>query len=345
MKRVVLWSVPCLLVLVCLLPAAAAATDERAPVEIVDQTGHAIRVDRPVEHLVSVYGAGTYYAYTLGVADRLAMAWYIGVKGLSNASEAMFRLEPRLEKILAFGDPNVEEMIAREADLILVDGSRHGAFAEQMNDLGVPTLQFLVETPEALKEAVRLLAGAFGDVERARAEAFADDYDRVTAGITADLAGIADDERARVLFLGTDPLTVASGDMYQARLIEAAGGTLVSGGLSGYWNEVNLEQILLWNPDVILIPPYGPVQPDDLLDSEDWLAIRAVQDGRVHRLPRVIAPIDTPVPESLLGIAWMAEALYPDRVTFDLAAETARFYAAYYGYALSDDELRHLTGR
>ena len=329
-------------VVVVALAGAVAAEDT---IEIVDQAGSTVTIPQPVERVVSVYGAGTFYVYALGAADRLVMAWYIGVKGIASASEAMFRLEPRLKGLLAFGDPNVEEIVARNAQLVLVDGSRHGAFAEQLAELGVPVIQYLVETPDALKAAVLLTGQALGPEALGRANVLLNDYDRLFSTVTSKLESLAPGERVRVLFLGTDPLKVASGDMYQTRLIEAAGGISVSEELTGYWNEVNLEQILLWNPDVILIPPYGPVQPTDVLENPDWAATRAVQDGRVHRMPRVVAPMDTPVPESLLGVAWMASVFYPNLVRLDLEIEVYRFYATYYGYDLTEAELDHLTGR
>ena len=314
-------------------------------IEIVDQTGSAVRIPQPIERVVSVYGAGTFYVYTLGAADRLIMAWYIGVKGIANATEAMFRLEPRLEEILSFGDPNVEEMVARDAQLILVDGSRHGAFADQVSELGVPVIRYLVETPEALKAAVLLTGQALGPEALEQANLLLDDYDRLLATVTSNLESLAPEERIRVLFLGTERLQVASGDMYQTYLIEAAGGISVTQELAGYWNEVNLEQVLLWNPDVVLIPPYGPVQPADVLEDPDWAAIRAVRNGRVHRMPRVIAPMDAPVPESLLGVAWMASLFYPDRIRLDLKTEVKHFYTFYYGYDLTEAELEHMTSR
>jgi len=329
------------LVACCVLTALAS----EAPVEMVDQTGARVTVAPPIERLVSVYGPGTFSVYALGAGDRLAMAWFIGVRGVAQASDAMRRFEPSLEELLTFGDPNVEEMIARDADLILVDGSRHSAFAAQMNGLGVPTLQLLVETPQALTESLRLLGAALGEEAAQRAEAFAADYDRVISSVQSNLLDLQTEDRARVLFLGTDSLTVASGDMYQTLLIEAAGGVSVTQELSGYWNEVNLEQILLWNPDVIVIPPYGPVQPADVLESADWRAVAAVQTGRVHRMPRLLAPMDTPVPESLLGVIWLAAALHPERIDLDLAEEAVAFYTHYYDYALSDAEIAHLISR
>ena len=119
----------------------------------------------------------------------------------------------------------------------------------------------------------------------------------------------------------------------------------MSEDLQGSWNEVNLEQILLWNPDVIVIPPYGPVQPSDLLDNPDWQTIDAVRNERVHRMPRLIAPMDTPVPESMLGVVWLAWAFYPDSISLDLESEASDFYATYYGFDLTDEEQEMMAHR
>jgi len=334
-----------LVILVLVVGFAAIAVAEETAIEIVDQAGNALAIRQPVEHIVSVYGPGTFSLYALGAGDRLEMGWYVGFKTISQASDALHRLEPRLEDLLHSGDPNVEEVIARGADLILVDGSRHGTFADQMNALGVPTLQCLAETPEALLESLDLLGAVLGEDAQARADAFKADYARVLSAIAMGLSDIQTPDRVRVLFVGTDPLSVATGDMYQRLMIEAAGGLCVTQDVSGYWKSANLEDILTWNPDVIVIAPYGAVQPATLLENPDWQAVAAVQTGRVYRMPRVFAPMDTPVPESLLGLVWTADVLYPEKIGLDLCAEAAAFYAYYYSYALSDEEVAHLISR
>ncbi len=327
-------------VLICLFTFAGVAQSE---ITVVDQTGHSMTIPQPIEKLASVYGIGTFYVYALGAADRLVTAYYVGIKGLSYASEAMFRWEPRLADILSFGDPNVEELAASGAQVILSDGARYGAFAEQMADIGIPVVQCLVETPEEMKEAIVLTGSFLGPDAQARAQVFIADYDRVSNTVARDLADLDDEERISVLFLGTSLTKAASGNMFQSYLIAAAGGQSVTGDLLGYWNEVNLEQILLWNPEVIVIPPYGLLQPADILENPDWAAIAAVKAGRVHRMPRVIGPMDTPVPESLLGIVWMAKLFYPELVSLDLEEEVTRFYSFYYDFVLTDEEVQYLT--
>lgn len=315
----------------------------QSTVTVVDSTGAEVTVSQPVESLASVYGIGTYYTYALGAGDRLALAYFIGLKSASAASGAMLRLEPRLERILSFGDPNVEELAALDIQLVLADGAQHVAVAEQLRGLGIPVLLFQVETSEAMKAMVRVLGDVLGPDAAQRAASWTQDFDRVLATIDADASAVAAGGRVKVLFLGTSLTRAASGDMYQTFMIQAAGGTSVTRELPGSWNEINLEQVLVWNPDVILIAPYGTVQEDDVLLHPDWQAVHAVQTGRVHRMPRMVAPMDTPVPESLLGVAWMAELFYPERITLDLAWEVQHFYDAYYGLTLSDEEIAQLA--
>lgn len=324
-------------VLVALLLAVAANAQTGST--IVDQAGYSVTVPKSIASIASVYGVGTYFVYSLGAGPRLTTAYYIGLKSASQASETMLRWEPRLDELLSFGDPNVEDLVAGGADVVLADGSQHEAVAAQLRDLGIPVLLLTAEDPGALKDAMRLVGSILGEDAVARADAFIADYDRITTAVYDDLAALSEDARVRVLFLGTAVTKAISGQMYQTNLIEAAGGVSVTQGLSGGWNEVNLEQILRWDPDVILIPPYGPVQPADILESADWQSLRAVQSGRVVRMPRLIAPMDTPVPESVLGILWMASLLYPGNVSLDLAEECAGFYSRYYGLTLTDEEL------
>lgn len=331
MKRIWIFA---LLVAFVTLPLHA-----QSQIEVVDQAGRTVSVPQPVRSIACVYGIGTYTVYALGRGDALEIAYYVGLKSPSNATDTMLRWEPRIPELLSFGDPNVEDLAASGAQLVLADASLHASVAEQLEDLGIPVILYQVESPQALKEAISLTASFLGDEAITQAQALLEDYDRVVSTVASDVASIPEEVRTRVLFVGTSPTKVISGDMYQTSLIESAGGVSVSSHLTGSWNEVNLEQILSWNPDVIVIPPYGPVQPSDILDNPDWQPLSAVQSGRVYRMPRIIAPIDTPLPESILGIVWLEKALYPNEITLSLADEVTHFYTQYYHFALTPEEL------
>ncbi len=325
---------------VLLIVAFCAIGGFAQPISVTDQAGVTLTLDLPIQTLVSIHGIGTYYVYALGAGNQLAVAYYVGLRSAADAPPTMLRWEPRLPEILSFGEPNVEALLLEEPDLILADAGRHRSFAEVMNSLGVPVVLFSAETPESMLEAIELTAEFLGEAAEARAHAFLADHARVTAAVADHLGAISEEERVRVLFLGTTPTRTIGGGMYQNSIIEAAGGVSVSRGLpSSGWSDVNLEQILLWDPQVIVIAPYGPVEPSALMENPDWQSISAVSTGRVVRMPRLIAPIDTPVPESLLGIVWMASNLYPELQTLDLVEELTSFYERYYDLSLTDQEI------
>ncbi|MEW5827003.1 MAG: ABC transporter substrate-binding protein [Candidatus Bipolaricaulota bacterium] len=312
---------------------------------VVDPLGRVVEVGQPVLRVASTYEPGTYYLYALGVSDRLVAGWYTASSGSDSDNETMRRLESRLPEILGSGDPDAGELAARGAQLVLADGSRDAELAADLDELGVPTLLYSVTTPEALVQAMTLTGCAFGGPTYLRAMQWVLDYRRVLDTAAADAAELGHADRPRVLFLGATSFVAAGEDAYPTRLVEAAGGVSVSSNLSGAWIPVTLDQVLALDPDVIVLSSTCASTVDDLLASHEWRVARAVAAGRVHKMPRRVAPLDAPVPESMLGIAWLASVLVPSRTTFDLASEAKSFYEGYYGIALSADDLAAFTGR
>jgi iron complex transport system substrate-binding protein len=296
-------------------------------VEVVDQGGVTVSVPQPVRRIVSAYGVSTYYVYNVGASDQLVGAAYLGTK------------KPDISTIGQY-ETNIEELAALEPDLILA--AARTDWLDAAEELGIPILRFEGETPAALQEAVSLLGSVLGPNAGYRAEQFNAFYDHTLQQIIDQTGSI--DAVTRVYFSGTEPLRVASGDMYQTSMVEAAGGESVSKELVGYWNDVNLEQVLVWEPDVILVPTYGGASVEAFTESEEWAVVKAVQNGQVYMLPQFVAPIDTPLPDSILGIIWMAETLYPGQVDLGCEAQATYFYNTFWDYAITEEEVQGLCG-
>ena len=56
-------------------------------------------------------------------------------------------------------------------------------------------------------------------------------------------------------------------------------------------------------------------------------------------MPKLVVPWDTPAPDSVLGIIWMAQQLYPDLVDLECAIEAEYFYNTFYNYAITAEEI------
>jgi iron complex transport system substrate-binding protein len=315
-----------------------------ATITLIDQAGNTVELAQPVRRVISSHGPTTALIYGVGAQDRLVAASYLGARDPAGAA-AMERIDPRFQELAAddlFSQQNfnVEEAAAREPDLIMT--SARTQWLDVAAELDIPTFLFEAETPERLKEAMLLVGQIFGPNTTAQAEAWIAYYESVIETVAEQTASIPDEERVRVLFTGTEPLRVASGDMYQTSIIEAAGGTSVSAELAGYWNDVNLEQVAIWNPDVIIVPPYGGASVEAITESPEWQILEAVQAGRVYRIPKLVVPWDTPAPDSVLGIIWMAQLLYPDMTGLDCAEQVNYFYNTFYHYAITSEEIATL---
>ena len=307
---------------------------------VTDQAGNHVEIETPVKRVVSLYGVATMYFYALGVQDRLVLGTYAGLRPGSPSWEALGTIDPDLPHKYSRQKLSLEEVLAHHPDLVLAGPTLHRQDAELLAKFGVPVVLLHAEGVKEVEEATALLGEVFGVQERAARliAYFRDNVQRVR-----ELLGDPQREAPRVLFVGTHPLRVASGQMYQTELISLAGGRSVSEDLQYRWPNVDIEKVLLWDPEVIFIAPYGKVTPEDLLNDPLWHGISAVRSRRVHKMPRVFAPWDIPTPESFLGLLWMAAKLHPD-IGIDVVAEAKAFYREFYGYELPDGLVTVIEG-
>jgi iron complex transport system substrate-binding protein len=309
-------------------------------VTVVDQAGNSIEIAQPVRRVITPYSLATYLVYGVGAADRLVAGGFLGARTPVGAAR-MEAIDPRFPQLSGYvmnqREINVEEVANLAPDVILT--SARSAWLDAVAELNIPVVLFQGESPELLKESMALVGQIFGPNAAARAAAWSAYYDSIFSRVVEATADLTPEERPRVLLIGEEPLRVISGEMYQTDIIAAAGGQSVSADLTGFWNDVNLEQIVLWDPDVIVIVPYGSVTPETITGSPEWSVISAVQNGQVYKMPSWVAPWDTPVPDSVLGIIWLAQRLFPGRVDLDCAAEAVTFYRTFYNYAIPEDEI------
>ncbi len=315
-----------------------------AVVTVTDQAGFTVDILQPVRGVVSPYSLVTYMVYVVGAGDRLLAAGFLGARDPQGAA-AMERIDPRFPELAASdmnqNNANVEEIARLAPDVIF--SSARADWLEPVDQLGIPIVRFEGESIEALKDGVLLTGQILGPDAAHRAQMWVDYYDRVVSEVVAISSQV--ETPVRVLFTGTQPTRVASGEMYQSAVIAAAGGVSVTSELTGYWNDVNLEQIALWNPDVILVPPYGGASVEAITENAEWQLLDAVRNRAVYRVPKLVAPWDTPTPDSVLGVIWLAELLYPDLFQLDCPAETRYFYNTFYDYAISDEEIAMLCSQ
>ena len=154
-------------------------------------------------------------------------------------------------------------------------------------------------------------------------------------------------EKANLLYItGTSGQNVIANGSFHNEIISLLANNLAvvdSPSHSGDGNQVGMEQILIWDPDVILFDPtscYETVAQDPV-----WQNVRAIQSGSYYEVPT--GPYNwmgfPPSVQRYLGMLWMGALLYPDGVDYDLYEAVAEYYHLFYHCRLTRDMYNDLV--
>lgn len=108
---------------------------------------------------------------------------------------------------------------------------------------------------------------------------------------------------------------------------------------------VSMEQILTWNPEVIVTPDANFFQ--QLQRGGVWQHISAVKNKRYYLTPGL--PLGwmghPPSINRLMGLIWFRHILYPELLPVNqYSQQMITYFKLFYGYNLSQDELLKLSG-
>ncbi|MDR3599813.1 MAG: ABC transporter substrate-binding protein [Desulfosporosinus sp.] len=109
---------------------------------------------------------------------------------------------------------------------------------------------------------------------------------------------------------------------------------------------VSMEQVLSWNPDVVLVSSNsgGTKAYDSILKDTSWGKVNAIKNKKVYLTPALpFGWYDRP-PNVMrvIGIEWLGSELYPNYVKVDLKQETKDFFALFFGQKLTDEQVTEL---
>ena len=179
-----------------------------------------------------------------------------------------------------FGAPSMEALVAVRPALVVAEVLRNPADAEALRAFGIRVELFPAANFEDYFRNLERLGALLGRKEKAE-KLIARARRKLTAWREAD-AGLPDRRRPKVLVaIDTAPVITAGGLSFLTSMIELAGGRNVAAGEDrGYFN-CSLEQIALWNPDVILAPGLPAEKLRELEQSPAWSGLAAVKRGNV----------------------------------------------------------------
>jgi len=243
------------------------------------------------------------------------------------------------------GNVNLEELLAADPQVVIDIGEPRGDIVEDLNHLqeqtGLPFVHISAYLNSLDKTYIRL-GELLGMPQEGKelADYCADVYARVKA--LADRV-----EKKRLLcVVGVTDLGIIAKDSYHSTVIDMLSDNaaiLESPSSKGTGNAVDMEQILLWNPDVILFSQCDAFETAG--NDPLWQSVNAVAANAYYDVP--VGPYNwmgfPPGMQRLLGMLWMGKVLYPDEADWDMYEETARHFDLFYHSRLTHEQYDALT--
>lgn len=327
-------------VLLFLLCSCGGQTDAVRTVTVTDCIGRSVDVPKQPQAIatldpfagqaVIMYGFGDKMTATVGGVKRDLLLQRVCP---SLATTAVVKEE---------GSVNAEAVLAMGIDLMFIksDMYRSNTEREKLDALGIPYLVIEYSSIESQRAAFAVIGEALG--QSGKAEVMEDYYKGVVEKVSSRVSELPQEDRPSLYHSCSEALRTDTEGSLGAEWVGLTGVKNVSLGGGLIFDEKNyyttLEQIFVWDPDVIICNESGVA--DYMKNSKKWQGLRAVREDRVYQMPIGASrwghdsSVETP-----LAILWLAKTLYPDRfVDVDLMSEMLWFYSTFYEYNLTDAE-------
>lgn len=307
---------------------------------ITDQAGRDVEIPSKIEKIYCTSPLGSVFIYSL-CPEKLA-AWNSKI-----SEKSLEYLLPDISNLPVAGSlqgkksGNIEEIAKLKPDIVISMGD--------INDLtisGVEKFQKQSNIPfilvdgkmDKLPEAYRFVGNLLD--KKDEAEKLAKYCEKVLKESDEIVKSVKDNEKVKVYYaegpkgLETDP----EGSLH-SEVIKYAGGKNVADFpvKHGARNTVSMEQIISWDPDVI-------VADSNVFNDNSWEQLSAVKENRIYIIPSLpFSWFDKPPSiNRLLGIKWFQSCLYPDLYNGDITEDTKEFFKLFYHKELSNDEVNNL---
>jgi iron complex transport system substrate-binding protein len=241
----------------------------------------------------------------------------------------------------AQGAINIEELARMRPGVVFVSGviGRHPAETEKLLAFGFPYLVVDYHTIPGQLRTIEMIGTAIG--AKNRAGEYINYYRSCIQRVQPVVQRIPPEDRVRLYHATVEPTRTYGKDSLPAdwlRLVGAANVALEE-SLAAREGEqhASIEQILFWNPEVILVNEPGVAKR--ILQDRQWSTLAAVKTKRVYQLPIGISRWGHPGSlETPLAVLWTAKTVYPQYfASIDIRQETTDFYRRFFNLELTDE--------
>lgn len=325
---------------------AESSDSKQNTITITDDTGDEVTVTKDIKSIADGFPFHPELLTMLGAGDKV-----VGTITTPEGLPWLYKVNPVLSKaekvFTAEDDVNLEELIKEKPDVVFVEGEgKDNKLRSSIIGAKIPVVQVSFSNFEDMKKSIKLTGSVLGSEGEKKAEEFTDYFDSKYKIVTTETSKLKDSEKPKVLHITSmEPLIVDGKDTIMDEWIKTAGGTNAA-DVKGGNQKVSPEQVLSWNPDVIIIGKVHsngfatPITAENFMKDSKWQQLNAVKNKKVYDNPMGAFLWDRFGPEEVLQIQWAAKTLHPDKFKdLNISDEVKSFYKTFLNYNLTDDDV------
>jgi len=306
-------------------------------IKVTDFKGRSVVLKSPAKRIVCLIESALSGIYMLGAQESL-----VGIS--SNIYQGSVfpyysAMDSRIKshKLPAPGNwdyVNMESLVALSPDLVILWGSQNDII-DNLTKRGINVYAVELSSFESIYKEIIDFGALTGTNARA------DELVRYAKDEMTQLKvrsnTMSSDKRPDVYFMWAQGDLETSGAPSTVNdLIALAGARNICGHIKQEHIVVNLENLLTWNPDVIVMWFNEKKSPDDIIKQSVWKNINAVRSKCVYELPSVFF-CDLWTLKCIHAVKLMSAWCFPEKgAEIDLKKEKRTMLEKFYGKAMGD---------
>lgn len=326
--------------------AASSAAAAPATVTVTDLLNRSVSVPTRIGRILALHPIPGFILWRLAPDRTVSVDTVFADRFLKAGRPDYFTDADRqnLQKLpvtgVYFKGLNPEQLLSLRPDAVItMKGDPE--IDKRQQQLGIPMIAVSKAPLVTYEDTIRLIGTVVNN--KADADQLAGFYQNVISQVEAKTNGLPAGKRPTVLYTGAggNILTTPGKDTVFGSIIDSAGGRNVGDQIStGTTNEtigIGIEQVLKWNPDVIIATTVDA--RDKILNDPSWQSVAAVQNKKVY-VPPQFGSLDGI--QSIVGLAWTEGILAEQNSAAfqaSYAATLKQFYALFFKKDLTPAEI------
>ncbi len=351
MKATRMISLVLALIMLCTACGSRVSSEENVPAEekrvFVDSCGREVLVDKEITKVALSGTLAQIVVFALAPEKMVGLVSEWDSMAKEYLATEYYQMPVIGQLYGGKGEINLEELLAVAPQLVIDIGEAKDGMAEDLDALqqqtGIPFVHidaYLDNTAEMFRIVGELL-GAEEQAEKLAA------YWTTHFDMVNDILADVGEGKVDLLYIaGDEGLNVVANGAYHSEVIDMFSNNIAiveNPSAKGTGNEVDMEQLLLWNPPYLIFDSESIY--DQVAERPEWQNMDAVKGGRYYEVPA--GPYSwlgfPPSVQRILGMMWMEQLFYPEYCDFDLKAAVKEYYSLFYHCELTDAQYEALV--